>query len=59
MGAIKDRMIEDLRLGGYVPSTHEHYLRHAEKFVAHFMKPADRAGGRGRAGVSAVPRRPG
>jgi integrase/recombinase XerD len=39
MGALYDRMYEDLKLAGYAESTQECYLRYAKKFVAHFMLP--------------------
>lgn len=39
MGAIKNRMVEDLRLKGYAPSTCRQYVVYSERFIAHFMRP--------------------
>ncbi|MBM4369046.1 MAG: site-specific integrase [Deltaproteobacteria bacterium] len=39
MGILRERMKADLVLGGYSPGTQTEYLRHAERFVAHYMRP--------------------
>ncbi len=44
MGKFRDRMLEDLRLAQYRPSTQESYIRCARSFVAHFMKPPTELG---------------
>ena len=39
MGETRDRMVEDLRLREYSKHTVRSYVRNAERFVIHFMKP--------------------
>jgi site-specific recombinase XerD len=39
MGALHDRMKEDLILSGYSPSTTKIYLLYARQFAKHFMRP--------------------
>jgi len=42
MGHLRDRMAEDLRLGGFSPNTVRSYLHYAKNFAKHFMRsPAD------------------
>lgn len=41
MGNTQDRMIADLELRRYAPSTVKEYRRCARNFVAHFMRPAE------------------
>ena len=42
MGFLRDRMKADLELRDYADSTQGHYLLHARRFAAHYMKsPAD------------------
>jgi hypothetical protein len=38
MGQLRDRMIEDLTLAGYSPSTRRIYLLYAKKFAQHFRR---------------------
>src|SRR4051812_8706959 len=43
MGKLRDRMEEDLKLGGYSPATQRVYLLYAREFARYFMRsPADR-----------------
>jgi len=44
MGKTRDRMIEDLKLRGYADRTVGTYVGDAERFVAHYMKPATELG---------------
>jgi integrase/recombinase XerD len=42
MGKLRDRMEEDLKLGGYSPATQRVYLLYAREFARYFMRsPAD------------------
>lgn len=44
MGVTRDRMMQDLELGGYAESTRERYLAVAAAFVAFFWRPAEQLG---------------
>lgn len=44
MGAIRERMIEELELRGLAPATKESYLACCRVFVAHFMKSPEQLG---------------
>jgi integrase/recombinase XerD len=44
MGAIRDRMIEELELRGMAPATKRSYLVCCRVFVAHFMKSPEQLG---------------
>ncbi|MEY4509384.1 MAG: hypothetical protein RLZZ450_1506 [Pseudomonadota bacterium] len=44
MGALRERMQQDLTLRGMSQSTHEAYLRQARSFIAHFRRPASELG---------------
>src|SRR6266566_3113840 len=42
MGKLRDRMEQDLRLGGYSPATQRIYLLYAREFARYYMRsPAD------------------
>lgn len=44
MGQLRDRMVEDLKLRRYKPSTCSHYLRAARAFVAYHRRPPQEMG---------------
>jgi integrase/recombinase XerD len=44
MGKFRDRMLEDLQLAQYRPSTQNSYLSCAHNFVAHYMQPPTELG---------------
>ncbi len=44
MGKIRDRMKQDLELGGYAPGTQQHYLGAATRFVRRFMRSPEQMG---------------
>lgn len=46
MGKLRDRMIQDLRLAGYSPSTRRIYLLYATKFAQHFRRSPEILGER-------------
>ena len=43
MTALRQRMLEDLRIRNYAPSTVECYIRSVAEFAKHFNKPPDQA----------------
>jgi len=44
MTALRQRMLEDLRIRNYAPSTVQCYIRSVAEFARHFNKPPDRLG---------------
>src|ERR1700689_2576778 len=44
MTALRKRMLEDLRIRNYAPSTVECYIRSVAEFAKHFNKPPDQLG---------------
>jgi integrase/recombinase XerD len=44
MTALRQRMLEDLRIRNYSPRTIEVYLRHVQRFACHFGESPDRLG---------------
>ncbi len=44
MTALKQRMLEDLRIRNYAPSTVECYVRSVAEFVKHFKKSPEYLG---------------
>src|SRR6202035_653173 len=44
MTALRERMLEDLRIRNYAPSTVECYVRSVAEFARHFNKPPDQLG---------------
>lgn len=44
MGKLRDKMIEDLQLRGYAPSTCSEYVRCARAFVAYHRRPPEQMG---------------
>ena len=46
MGQLRERMIQDLKLAGYSPSTQRIYLLYAKKFAQHFRRSPEILGER-------------
>jgi hypothetical protein len=44
MTALKQRMLEDLRIRNYAPTTISNYIRSVAEFARHFNKPPDQLG---------------
>ncbi len=44
MTSLRQRMLEDLRIRNYAPSTVECYIRSVAEFAKHFNKPPDQLG---------------
>jgi len=44
MTALRQRMLEDLRIRNYAPSTVKCYIRAVAEFAKHFNKPPDQLG---------------
>ncbi len=44
MGALRDRMVADLKLAGYRETTREQYLQYARQYTRHFMRPPEEMG---------------
>jgi integrase/recombinase XerD len=44
MTLLKQRMLEDLRIRNYAPSTVHCYIRSVAEFARHFNKPPDKLG---------------
>ena len=44
MTALRQRMLEDLRIRNYAPTTVACYIRSAAAFAQHFNKPPDQLG---------------
>ncbi|MFO1052185.1 MAG: site-specific integrase [Planctomycetota bacterium] len=44
MGTLRDRMLEDMRLAGYSPSTTQVYVMHARRFARHFKRSPEELG---------------
>lgn len=44
MGQLRDRMDQDLQLGGYSPTTIRNYLDHGKAFARHFMRSPEQMG---------------
>ena len=56
MGQIYDRMLGDLKLKNYAPSTQKNYLLYARCFVRHHMRSPAQMGER-ETGTTSCPRR--
>jgi integrase/recombinase XerD len=44
MTALRQRMLEDLRIRNYAPTTVSSYIRSVAEFAQHFNKPPDQLG---------------
>jgi hypothetical protein len=44
MTAVRQRMLEDLRIRNYAPTTVSSYIRSVAEFAQHFNKPPDQLG---------------
>jgi Phage integrase, N-terminal SAM-like domain len=55
MTALKQRMLEDLRIRNYAPTTVSSYIRSVAEFAQHFNKPPDQLGTEESPVVAAIP----
>jgi hypothetical protein len=61
MTALRQRMLEDLRIRNYAPTTVSSYIRSVAEFAQHFNKPPDQLGAERSPVVADIPaqRKPG